>query len=157
MKTTTKKNTSKTPSRNWRGSSWLRPTTRLAIYLRDGCQCAYCGAGIEDTYTTAKGKTKRVQLSADHILPVATARAAGITIDEQDPTNLITACRSCNSRRQDKPVTEWCQILEAQGKIDSAAKTARKISKMTALPIEIEAAKTLLKTHKSVPKTLKAL
>lgn len=41
------------------GMNWIRPTTRLAIYLRDGLACVYCGQALEDG----------VQLTLDHIKP----------------------------------------------------------------------------------------
>lgn len=31
---------------NWQGMNWCRPATRLAIYLRDGMACTYCGRGL---------------------------------------------------------------------------------------------------------------
>ena len=30
------------------GSKWIRPDKRLAIYLRDGLACAWCGHALED-------------------------------------------------------------------------------------------------------------
>ena len=30
------------------GMNWLPKARRLAIYLRDGLACAYCGASVED-------------------------------------------------------------------------------------------------------------
>ncbi|KKK72946.1 hypothetical protein LCGC14_2898780, partial [marine sediment metagenome] len=30
------------------GMNWIRPEKRLAIYLRDGLACCYCGATVED-------------------------------------------------------------------------------------------------------------
>jgi len=75
---------------NKQGSKWIRPEKRLAIYLRDGMACAYCGRGIEDT-------DESPQLTLDHITP----RSKG---GSNEATNLITACVRCNSRRKDMPL-----------------------------------------------------
>ena len=39
------------------GSKWIRPDKRLAIYLRDGLACAYCGDSVEEG----------AKLSLDHL------------------------------------------------------------------------------------------
>ena len=44
---------------NWQGMNWIRQEKRLAIYLRDGMSCAYCGASVEGG----------AQLSLDHVKP----------------------------------------------------------------------------------------
>jgi hypothetical protein len=62
--------------------NWIRPAKRLAIYLRDGLACVYCGASIE-------GGAK---LTLDHLRPYC----SGGTNAE---TNLVTCCHTCNSAR----------------------------------------------------------
>lgn len=64
------------------GMNWIRPVKRLAIYLRDGLACSYCGATIETG----------AQLTLDHLAPYS----AGGT---NDATNLVTCCHLCNSGR----------------------------------------------------------
>lgn len=61
-------------------SNWIRKTTRLAVYLRDGLCCVYCGA-----IGTEHG------LTIDHI----NGRSAG-----NNPENLATSCLTCNRLRQ---------------------------------------------------------
>jgi len=96
--------------------NWIRRDKRLAIYLRDGFECVYCGA---------KAESPGVMLSLDHLI----CRSAG---GGNNASNLITACMHCNSTRRDTELGEWLQI--ACG--DDAAKTARFIAdeknKMTA-------------------------
>jgi 5-methylcytosine-specific restriction endonuclease McrA len=82
---------------NKNGSRWIRPEKRLAIYIRDGMACAYCGRGIEEG-------DKSPVLTLDHLKP----RSAG---GNNDACNLITACQRCNSRRQDTPLKEWAGQL----------------------------------------------
>lgn len=62
----------------------------MAVYLRDGLACAYCGQSVEDG----------VSLTLDHLV----ARSAG---GAHRVDNLVTACRRCNSVRKDRPVTEF--------------------------------------------------
>jgi 5-methylcytosine-specific restriction endonuclease McrA len=71
---------------------WIRPAKRLALYLRDDFSCAYCGQSLRGAAPA--------DVTLDHLLP----RSAGGT---NDATNLITACRSCNSSRQDKPWVDF--------------------------------------------------
>lgn len=52
---------------------------RFEILRRDGHTCRYCGASAPD-----------VPLTVDHVIP----RALG---GSNDPSNLVTACKSCNS------------------------------------------------------------
>lgn len=66
----------------WQGMNWCRPSTRLAIYLRDGLACLWCGAGVED----------EVVLTLDHVVPVGRG-------GDNRGRNLITACRECNAGR----------------------------------------------------------
>ena len=63
------------------GMNWIRPEKRLAIYLRDGLACCYCGDTVED------GK-----LTLDHLRPYASNGSNA-------PTNLVTCCAKCNSSR----------------------------------------------------------
>jgi 5-methylcytosine-specific restriction endonuclease McrA len=67
---------------------WIRKDKRLSIYLRDEFHCLYCGVNLK----TAKPE----DVTLDHLLP----RSAG---GSNDATNLVTACRSCNCSRQDRP------------------------------------------------------
>lgn len=69
------------------GGGWISKHNRLAIYIRDGFCCMYCGRDLRRA--DASG------LTLDHLV----CRVNG---GSDDSTNLITACRSCNSQRQDK-------------------------------------------------------
>lgn len=81
-----------TKPRRTQGSKWIARTTRLAIYLRDGLACCYCGASVEDG----------AQLTLDHLTPYGRGGS-------NKPTNLVTCCGKCNSVRQDRP---WTQFAE---------------------------------------------
>ena len=66
------------------GGKWIRADKRLAIYLRDGLACVYCGRGIEGDGFGC--------LTLDHVRPSSHGGS-------NDARNLVTACRRCNSRR----------------------------------------------------------
>ena len=80
--------------------SWIRQEKRQAIYSRDGFTCAYCGADLSE-----RGE----ELTLDHV----TARANG---GHNDATNLVTACRSCNSSKQDMGLRRFiARVADATG------------------------------------------
>ena len=68
---------------NWQGANWIRREKRLAIYMRDGMTCVYCGTSAKDLDSP---------LALDHIKP----HSQGGT---NDASNLVTSCRPCNSIR----------------------------------------------------------
>lgn len=78
----------------WQGQNWCAPATRLSIYLRDGMACAYCGHGVEDG----------AQLTLDHLTPHS--RGGG-----NNPTNLATCCKRCNSSRGNRPVAKFARAV----------------------------------------------
>lgn len=74
------------------GGGWIRAEKRLAIYLRDRFTCVYCLQDLHDA--------KPFDITLDHVQ----CRSNG---ENNHESNLITACRSCNSARQDKPLTRF--------------------------------------------------
>lgn len=72
-----------------KSGSWIRQEKRLAIYLRDRFLCVYCLRDLHDA--------DPFDITLDHIK----TRSNG---GHNDANNLITACRSCNSARQDQPL-----------------------------------------------------
>jgi hypothetical protein len=89
------------------GSKWIRRSTRLAIYHRDGFCCVYCGANAEEGS----------QLTLDHVLACELG-------GDNDPTNLVTACGSCNSSKRDISMRAWFQSLRDKG-VDTNALSDR--------------------------------
>lgn len=65
------------------------------IRERDGNACVYCGATEQ---------TSGAHLHLDHLTP----RAAG---GADVASNLVVACRSCNSARQNTPLATWCRSI----------------------------------------------
>lgn len=117
-------------ARKWNGSKWCRPSTRQAIYDRDGFCCAYCGAAAEEG----------AALTLDHVLAVELGGTNA-------PTNLVTACLSCNSAKQDKTTREWFAFLRDAG-VDTA-KVGPRIRRLTAKALDREAGRALVAARKA--------
>lgn len=120
MTTATKTlNTRKTPtkhgSRNMYKGVCLRKDLRLAIYLRDSFRCVYC---CEDLHGAAP-----TDITLDHVVAQADGGSNG-------PKNLVTACRSCNCSRQDKPLARFAGV---ETRKDIKRLTARSIVKFRTL------------------------
>ena len=70
--------------------NWITQCKRLAIYLRDGLACAYCGSTV----------TEGAQLSLDHLKPYSKGGS-------NEASNLITCCSKCNSSRGNRSYTKF--------------------------------------------------
>lgn len=92
---------------NGKGGGWIAPTRRLAIYLRDGFLCSYCGADLHEVSPR--------HITLDHLTPQCRGGS-------HHTTNLVTSCLSCNSRRQNKPWRTFC----APGAVDRIVRNRRK-------------------------------
>lgn len=82
----------RTASRYQPKGTWIRTEKRLALYIRHSFTCAYCGKDLRHA--------EPAELTLDHLVP----RQAG---GSNHHTNLILACRSCNSSRQAKPWIDY--------------------------------------------------
>jgi hypothetical protein len=78
------------------GMNWIRQEKRLAIYLRDGLACAWCGAVIEDGAI----------LTLDHLKPHSKGGA-------NHEGNLVTSCARCNSSRGNRSVKAFATVVAA--------------------------------------------
>tara|TARA_Y100000593_G_C4315492_1_gene340648 strand:- start:1455 stop:1820 length:366 start_codon:yes stop_codon:yes gene_type:complete len=83
------------------GSKWITVKRRYQIYLRDGFGCFYC-PNHRDDYG--------VKLSLDHINSDLIEKA-GKKIRNNKSENLVTCCRSCNSKKGTKELPE--KILQS--------------------------------------------
>jgi len=120
---------------NGHGMNWIRKEKRLAIYLRDGLACAWCGGSVEE------GRT----LSLDHLKP----RSKG---GKNDATNLVTACLRCNRKRGARALTTFARTLsrvEAKSLLVNIKNTARRT-------VDVDAAKALIAARGSLSAALEA-
>lgn len=90
------------------GMNWISQVKRLAIYLRDGLACAYCGASVEEG----------AKLTLDHIKP----HSKGGT---NEHTNLVTCCHKCNSSRGNRSVAGFASGVAEYTQEDTKAIIAR--------------------------------
>lgn len=81
---------------NNQGSKWISKPARLAIYIRDGFACQYCGRDLRDAPVR--------EVTLDHLDPRSGTMCPK---ERRNPARLITCCLRCNSSRQDKPWTEF--------------------------------------------------
>lgn len=135
---TTKRNSSRNEA--WTGSKWIRPERRLAIYLRDGLACCYCGEGIEQGAT----------LSLDHVKPHSHGGS-------NDSTNLVTACKRCNSARGNRSVKAFsAAVAEYLGRPEIAAEIRKHIKATAKRTVDVAAAKALIAQRGSYSAALNA-
>lgn len=115
-------------SRNWNGQKWIRNEKRLAIYLRDGLACAYCGATIEDGAI----------LSLDHLTP----DSKGGSNSEK---NLVTCCKRCNSSRGNRSVRGFTRaVAEYLDHGVEATEIEKHVRNCAARKIDVAAAKEII-------------
>lgn len=76
------------------GMNWISQHKRLAIYLRDGLACCYCGACVED----------EAKLTLDHLKPYSKGGS-------NEATNLVTCCSRCNSSRGNRSYTKFSEAV----------------------------------------------
>jgi len=89
----------KNPSNN--GGKWIRPDKRLAIYLRDGFCCVYCGRDLVN---------HPGELTLDHVSPCNHNEKP-----DNRARNLVTCCKRCNSSKQDLKVSDFIRVLIGWG------------------------------------------
>lgn len=80
------------------GGNWIRKERRVAIYMRDGSRCVYCGS--------------RRRLTLDHVKP----RAMGGTSRNG---NLVTCCNACNTSKHSLSLRRW-MLKRGQGRARTA-------------------------------------
>lgn len=110
------------------GMNWIRKEKRLAIYLRDGMACCYCGAAVEDG----------AKLTLDHVI----AHSNGGSNKE---TNLVTACHRCNSARGNRSLPKFATA--AASYLNHGLTSATILAHVRATmkrPLDIPAAKELM-------------
>ena len=127
----------------WQGMNWIRQEKRLAILLRDGLSCAYCGSSVEDGAI----------LSLDHLKP----RSKG---GSNAASNLVTCCKRCNSSRGNRSVRAFSRAVADYLDHGIAARDierhVRNCARRSLAPYRMEA-KELIGRRGTVAKVLEAL
>ena|SRR6478752_1642849 len=121
------------------GMNWISQHKRLAIYLRDGLACVYCGQKVTDG----------VQLTLDHLVPHSNGGS-------NHESNLSTCCLKCNSSRGNRSYQAFAK--SAAGYLDINYKDIVKhIKACSARSLDIKAAKELVERQGSCFKAIKNL
>ncbi len=92
--------------------NWINKVLRLAIYMRDRFTCVYCLRDLHDAPS--------FDMTLDHVTP----REFG---GRHIVSNLVTACRSCNSSKQHK--LDWMNKRQE-----------KRVARQVAKPLNIAAA-----------------
>ena len=123
----------------YQGSKWIRREKRLAIYLRDGLACAYCGATIEDG----------ASLTLDHLTPYCEGGS-------NHEHNLVTACLRCNSSRANRSVEGFAGVVAAYLDRGATAEAiVGHINETIERPLDIAQAKAIIANRGSWAEALK--
>lgn len=137
----TRKNNDSRANGEWQGMNWIRQEKRLAIYLRDGLACAWCGVSVE----------MGAALSLDHLKP----HSKGGSNHE---SNLVTCCSRCNSSRGARPLKAFAAAVATY--VNHGTLAADILSHVTACakrPLAKEEAKTMIARRGSAAKVLASL
>lgn len=126
---------------NYNGMNWITQIKRLAIYLRDGLACVYCGESIEDG----------ARLTLDHVLAV---RKGGTNHE----SNVVTACTRCNLAKGQRNLAEFCRAVAVYLNHDVRAVDVQKhVLAQTKLALPLLMAKEMIDRRGSAAKALAAL
>jgi len=106
----------------WYGSNWIRKEKRHALYARDGYACVYCGS--------------KHNLTLDHVV----AAEHGGT---NDASNLVTACRSCNSRKGASCLRTFARLVASESGVTTRSITNR-VRKQLRARFDVALARALL-------------
>lgn len=122
--------------------TWSYPTTRWAVYLRDGLRCGYCGVTLADILADYGDNF----LTLDHVVPLR-PKKGGRTGDNH-PRNLVTACYHCNCAKGRDTVTVFARSMGW-----NARSVRRRVARLRARDVEAyrSGAKVLLGQVPGVP------
>lgn len=111
------------------GMNWIRQEKRLAIYMRDGMACVWCGLGVED----------EVILTLDHLKPYSRG-------GDHHESNLVTCCHRCNSSRGKRGIKQFALVVAAylNQNLVTAQTILAHISRCRVRVLDVQSAKDLI-------------
>jgi len=119
--------------------NWIRQTTRLAIYMRDGRKCIWC--------RQTNSEVKRLTL--DH---VKTYSGGG----SNDPSNLVTSCMACNASRGAKSAKVFARYI-AERTDQKPREVTRRVRNAKTRVLPRPEARALIRMNGSAKKALAAM
>jgi len=78
--------------------------TQDYVLKRDRGLCVYCGVLTSET-----NNGDRLQTNYDHIIPISKLNPQIHLFNPNSIINLIIACKSCNSQRRNKDISQFCK------------------------------------------------
>lgn len=106
----------------------IRKNERLAIYLRDGLACVYCGQAVADG----------AKLTLNHLKPYSKGGS-------NNATNLVTCCAICKASRGTRTLKVWTEMLAGyRGKPLTSARILSDIKTTTGRKLDITTANALI-------------
>jgi HNH endonuclease len=129
-----------TPKKRTQGMNWIRQEKRLALYLRDGLACTYCGVGVE----------QGAILTLDHVKPYSVGGS-------NEASNLVTACGRCNSSRGARTMKAWSAAVAIYLNHGvTAAEIIARVKASTRRPFDVNAAKEMIALRGSAARVVSA-
>lgn len=86
--------------------TWIRTAKRHRIYARDTFRCVWCDRAVIVGLKSRANTHNALAAHLDHVVP----RSEG---GSNKASNLVTACHSCNSNRQNMPAERFAVWLAA--------------------------------------------
>lgn len=127
----------------YQGAKWITRERRLAIYLRDGLACSWCGEALEDDAI----------LTLDHLTPYSSAGKPDNT-----SANLVTSCRRCNSSRADRSIKDFAVAVAAYLNHGiSAQEIIAHVRETATRPVDVKNAKMIIARRGGFSLTLAAM
>ena len=98
-----------------RSSKWITVTKRWLLYVLHGFRCAYCNRTLPEL------NEEGILLTLDHLVPIERGGS-------NHSSNLVTACRSCNSAKNGLTYRTFLAVLRDHG-VDTAP-IVRRVARM---------------------------
>ena len=109
------------------GGKWIRQDKRLAIYLRDGMACTWCGHAVEDG--------ERLEL--DHL--ICCCRGGS-----NHETNLVTSCKRCNTSRGSRSMAAFATSVADYHQHEDAAAILRRVNRNRRRQLDLDEARRVM-------------
>lgn len=88
------------------GNDGITKNTQTRVWNECEGVCVYC-----KRLTNQLKKINPIQSSYDHIHEVSHLNPSIHPFNPNGISNIVIACRSCNSKRHNKPILEWCKEI----------------------------------------------
>ena len=108
-------------------TTWIVPLTAMAIAMRDNGCCQYCLKFLFDRDSNT-GTIDTSNITLDHVISKWEYKYLLTDMERLNmgsvnrPTNLVLACRHCNSKKQNYKVSEVFPDLKVQVRIHKQTK-----------------------------------